>query len=70
MGISNPEIQKKVFGPKWEHENEKQGWPFREKGHAPTSELSYMQAQITNSKTFWNSAAASEPWRIDERNGI
>jgi hypothetical protein len=28
MGISNPEIQKKVFGPKWEHEIEKQGWPF------------------------------------------
>jgi hypothetical protein len=25
---SNPEIQKKVFGPKWEHEIEKQGWPF------------------------------------------
>jgi hypothetical protein len=28
MGISNPEIQKKVFGPRWEHEMEKQGWPF------------------------------------------
>ena len=28
MGISNPEIQKKVFGPRWEHEIEKQGWPF------------------------------------------
>ena len=24
MGISNPEIQKKVFGPRWEHEIEKQ----------------------------------------------
>jgi hypothetical protein len=22
------EIQKKVFGPRWEHEIEKQGWPF------------------------------------------
>lgn len=28
MGISNPEIQKKVFGPRWQHEIEKQGWPF------------------------------------------
>src|SRR5665811_1707642 len=28
MGISNPEIQKKAFGPSWEHEIEKQGWPF------------------------------------------
>jgi hypothetical protein len=28
MGISNPEIQKKVFGPRWEHEIEKQSWPF------------------------------------------
>jgi hypothetical protein len=28
MGISNPEIQKKVFGPRWEHEIEKQGCPF------------------------------------------
>ena len=28
MGISDPEIQKKVFGPRWEHEIEKQGWPF------------------------------------------
>jgi len=28
MGISNPETQKKVFGPRWEHEIEKQGWPF------------------------------------------
>ena len=22
MGISNPEIQKKVFGPRWEHETQ------------------------------------------------
>jgi len=28
MGISNPEIQKKLFGPRWEHEIQKQGWPF------------------------------------------
>ena len=28
MGISNPEIQKKLFGPRWEHEIEKQDWPF------------------------------------------
>jgi hypothetical protein len=27
MGISNPEIQKKVFGPRWQHETEKQSWP-------------------------------------------
>jgi len=28
MGVSDPEIQKKVFGPRWEHEMEKQGWPL------------------------------------------
>jgi len=28
MGIGNPEIQKKAFGPRWEHEIEKQGWLF------------------------------------------
>ena len=27
MGISNPEIQQKVFGPRWQHEVEKQAWP-------------------------------------------
>jgi len=26
MGVSDPEIQKKVFGPRWEHEMEKQSW--------------------------------------------
>ena len=24
MGVSDPEIQKKVFGPRWQHEVEKQ----------------------------------------------
>jgi hypothetical protein len=57
MGISNPEIQKKVFGPRWEHEIEKQGWRFLEKAHAPTAGLSYMQAQITNSKTSMSAIA-------------
>jgi len=57
MGISNSEIQKKVFGPRWEHEIEKQGWPFWKRLNAPTAGLSYMQAQITNSKT-WMSAIA------------
>jgi hypothetical protein len=28
MGFSDPEIRKKVFGPKWQHEIEKQGWPL------------------------------------------
>ena len=28
MGISNPEIQKMVFGPRWEHEIERQSWTF------------------------------------------
>ena len=28
MGISDPEIQKKVFGLRWQHELEKQGWPL------------------------------------------
>jgi hypothetical protein len=27
MGVSDPEIRKKVFGPRWQHEIEKQGWP-------------------------------------------
>jgi hypothetical protein len=27
MGISDPEFQKKVFGPRWQHELEKQNWP-------------------------------------------
>jgi hypothetical protein len=31
MGISNPEIQKKVFGPRWQHEIDKQGWPLWKK---------------------------------------
>jgi hypothetical protein len=31
MGISNPEIQKKVFGPRWEDEIEKRDWPFRKR---------------------------------------
>jgi len=30
-GVSDPEIQKKVFGPRWEHELEKQGWPLWKK---------------------------------------
>lgn len=28
MGVSDPEVQKKVFGPRWQHEAEKQSWPF------------------------------------------
>lgn len=28
MGVSDPEIQKKVFGPRWQHEVEKQSWPL------------------------------------------
>jgi hypothetical protein len=40
MGISNPEIQKKVFGPRWEHEIEKARLAVLEKAHAPTAELS------------------------------
>jgi hypothetical protein len=28
MGVSDPEIRKKVFGPRWQHEIEKQGWPL------------------------------------------
>jgi hypothetical protein len=28
MGVSDPEIQKKVFGPRWQHEIEKQSWPL------------------------------------------
>ena len=28
MGVSDPEIQKKVFGPRWLHEVEKQSWPL------------------------------------------
>jgi len=31
MGISNPEIQTKVFGPRWQHEMEKQSWPLWKK---------------------------------------
>jgi hypothetical protein len=27
VGVSDPEIQKKVFGPRWQHEVAKQGWP-------------------------------------------
>ncbi len=26
MGISDPETQKRVFGPRWKHELEKQNW--------------------------------------------
>jgi hypothetical protein len=26
MGVSDPEVQKRVFGPRWKHEVEKQGW--------------------------------------------
>jgi hypothetical protein len=28
MGVSDPEIQKKIFGPRWQHETEKQAWPL------------------------------------------
>jgi len=28
MGVSDPEIRKKLFGPRWQHEIEKQGWPL------------------------------------------
>jgi hypothetical protein len=31
MGVSDPEIQKKVFGSRWDHEIEKQGWPIWKK---------------------------------------
>src|SRR5215831_1206800 len=31
MGFSDPEIQKKVFGPRWQHEIDKQGWPLMKK---------------------------------------
>jgi hypothetical protein len=28
MGVSDPEVQKKVFGPRWQHEVDKPGWLF------------------------------------------
>ncbi len=56
IGISNPEIQKKVFGPRWEHEIEKQDWPFW-KRLMHRAGLSDMQAQITNSKTSMSANA-------------
>jgi hypothetical protein len=28
MGGSDPEIRRKLFGPKWQHEIENQGWPL------------------------------------------
>jgi hypothetical protein len=28
VGFSDPEIQKKVFGPRWQHEVERQSWPL------------------------------------------
>jgi len=28
LGFSDPEIQKKVFGPRWQHEVERQSWPL------------------------------------------
>lgn len=31
MGFSDPELQKKVFGPRWQHELEKQSWPLWKK---------------------------------------
>ena len=31
MGVSDPEIRKKLFGPRWQHEIEKQGWSFWKK---------------------------------------
>jgi len=56
MGISNPEIQKKVFGPRWERDR-KARLAVLEKAHAPTAGLSYMQAQITSSKTSMSAIA-------------
>jgi len=26
--VSDPEIQKKIFGPRWQHEVDKQAWPL------------------------------------------
>src|SRR5665811_897073 len=57
MGISNPEIQKKAFGPSWEHEIEKQGWPFWKRLMHRLQDLSYMHAQITNSETSMSANA-------------
>jgi hypothetical protein len=31
MGVSDPEIQKRVFGPRWQHEIQKQSWPLWKK---------------------------------------
>src|ERR1700745_2869369 len=28
MGVRDPEVRKKVFGPRWQHEIENQGWPL------------------------------------------
>jgi hypothetical protein len=28
MGVSDPDTRKKVFGSRWDHEIEKQGWPL------------------------------------------
>jgi hypothetical protein len=31
MGGSDPDFRKKVFGPRWQHEIEKQSWPLWKK---------------------------------------
>jgi hypothetical protein len=57
MGISNPEIQKKVFGPEMGTRDRKARLAVLEKAHASTAGLSYMQAQITSSKTSMSAIA-------------
>jgi hypothetical protein len=57
MGISNPDIQKKVFGSQMGTRDRKARLAVLEKALAPTAGLSYMQAQITNSKTSMSAMA-------------
>jgi hypothetical protein len=51
MGISNSEISKEGVRSQIGTRDRKQGLAVLEKAHALTAGLSYMQAQITNSKT-------------------
>ncbi len=63
MGISNPEIQKKVT--EMGTRDRKARLAVLEKAHAPTAGLSYMQAQITNSKTSMSAIAClHQPSRL------
>jgi hypothetical protein len=60
MGVSDPEIQKKVFGPRWEHEIEKQSWPLWKRLIHRFPTLSILQTENYRPKSSMRVKACSQ----------